>query len=736
MEEFKYASIVLDLALPDPLDYQIPQALLGQIHAGSRVSVPLRGKICGGTVLKLNMTTTLSRLSFIHSVKNDHSQIPQDLLDLGMWMAKYYNTSFSKVIKLLLPPPIRQGMAEKQQLFVKPLLSPKELLAYCTHQKGAKRAVVEVLLKQAKGIFLTQLLEKSHTSKSPVLSLEKEKVIALSPLAIDRSLLTEWDFFPTQPKQLKGEQQEALTAICASLESKQFHSHLLFGVTGSGKTEVYLQAIEFALNQGRSALFLVPEIALTSQTLERLRGRFQEKVAILHHRLSDGERRDTWHNICSGKAPLVIGPRSALFSPVPHLGLIIVDEEHDGAYKQTDEMPCYQGRDVAVMRAKIVQATVILGSATPSIESFTNATLGKYHLNCLTHRADHASLPLIHPVDMKLEYQKNKGFTLFSQKLISSIKQRLDVGEQTVLFLNRRGFHTLLMCLACNQPVLCPSCSMTLTLHKETSSLTCHLCHYEIKDVKVCPCCKAEGCFQFKGAGTEKLEHTLHALFPGARTLRLDADTTRHKGSHDKLFKQFKAGKADILIGTQMVAKGLHFPSVTLVGILNADTSLHIPDFRASEQAFQLITQVSGRSGRGELKGEVILQTSLPSHPLFDHAIKLDYLSFYHDEIKTRQLFNYPPFCHLIKLIFTGKDERAVQQHAHHVRNTLCQQLPSSFEFLPITACGYAKVKDQFRFQCLIKAEKIPLLTPLLKTIHIPSSIRLLVDIDPLSTYF
>ncbi|CAM0117119.1 primosomal protein N' [Rhabdochlamydiaceae symbiont of Dictyostelium giganteum] len=736
MEEFKYVSIVLDLAVPKPLDYQIPEELYGEVHAGSRVIVPLRNKLSTGTVLELKKDSSFLKLSFIHALSQHQTRVPLDLLQLGIWISRYYSAPFSKVIKLLLPPSIRKEMQEKSQLFVKPLLSPQELLSYCVKLQGAKRRIIEILLKNAQGLFLSELLEKSGSSRSTLTSLEKEKIVSLNPLVIDRSLMSTWDFFPTKPKSLNDEQQAALTSIQASLLSRKFHTHLLFGVTGSGKTEVYLQAIEYALSLGLSVLFLVPEIALTSQTLERLRGRFQEKVAILHHRLSDGERRDSWQNIYLGKAPLVIGPRSALFSPVPNLGLIIVDEEHDGAYKQSDEMPCYQGRDVAVMRGKMRGATVILGSATPSLESYSNAALGKYHLNCLTQRADTASLPLIHVVDMKQEYQKASGFTLFSQKLLSSIKERLDLGEQTVLFLNRRGFHTLLTCLSCGNSVQCPSCSMSLTLHKESSSLACHLCNYTVQQMRSCPTCKAQDSFQFKGSGTEKIESTLKLLFPQARTLRLDADTTRHKGSHDKLFKQFRAGKADILIGTQMVAKGLHFPSVTLVGILNADASLHIPDFRASETVFQLVTQVSGRSGRGQLKGEVILQTNLPSHPLFEHAVKQDYEAFYQEEIKIRKTFKYPPFCHLIKLVFTGEDEKLTEKYAKHVRDQLSQKLPSSFEFLPITPCGYAKIKNQFRFQCLIKAEKIPLLSDLLSRIATSSSIRLLIDIDPLSTYF
>jgi primosomal protein N' (replication factor Y) len=614
--------------------------------------------------------------------------------------------------------------------------SKPELAKLCQAQNGPKRDILDVLLKHPKGILLTELLEKTNASRSPVSTLAKQGALSLSPLTIDRSPLESHDFFPTKHKLLNQSQEKAFNHILESLSSQTFQTHLLFGVTGSGKTEVYLQAIDAALNQGRSALFLVPEIALTSQTMERLRSRFQERVAILHHRLSPGERRDSWHKIRSGEISLVVGPRSALFSPLKNLGLIIVDEEHDSAYKQTDEMPCYQGRDVAVMRGKICNATVILGSATPSLESYHNATLGKYHLESLLERADHATLPTVHVVNMKPEYTKARGFTLFSEKLLSSIKERIEIGEQTLLFLNRRGFHTSSSCQACGEALKCPHCSITLTFHKGDNILSCHLCNYETRPLTECPSCKAQDSFKYKGAGTEHVERALHAIFPEVRTLRLDADTTKHKGSHDKMFKQFRAGKADILIGTQMIAKGLHFPSVTLVGILNPDMSLHIPDFRAGEHVFQLITQVAGRSGRSHLKGEVILQTTLPHHPLFLQASRQDYPAFYAEEIEVRKAFNYPPFCHLVKLVFSGEDPKLTEAYAQKVRSQLIQKLPPSYELNPIVPCGYAKIKDSYRFQCLIKGKAVRPVTDFLKTVTAPPSVRLLIDIDPLSTYF
>ncbi len=736
MATHQYAAVVVDLAVPKALDYKIPEDLLARAHPGCRVKVPLRGRFYPGTILELKEKPEIARVSLIQEILPENSSISPDLLKLGLWISSYYCSPFFKVIKQLLPPSIRQGMEAKQQLFVKPLLSKPELAKLCQTKNGSQRDILDVLLKHPKGILLTELLEKINASRSPVSTLAKQGALALSPLTIDRSPLDGHDFFPTKHKLLNHEQEKAFNHILESLSSLTFQTHLLFGVTGSGKTEVYLQAIDAALSQGRSALFLVPEIALTSQTMERLRSRFQERVAILHHRLSPGERRDSWHKIRSGEISLVVGPRSALFSPLKNLGLIIVDEEHDSAYKQTDEMPCYQGRDVAVMRGKICNATVILGSATPSLESYHNALQGKYHLESLFERADHATLPTVHVVNMKPEYAKARGFTLFSEKLLSSIKDRMDIGEQTLLFLNRRGFHTSSSCQACGEAIQCPHCSITLTFHKGDNILSCHLCNYETRPLTECPSCKAQDSFKYKGAGTEHVERALHAIFPEVRTLRLDADTTKHKGSHDKMFKQFRAGKADILIGTQMIAKGLHFPSVTLVGILNPDMSLHIPDFRSGENVFQLITQVAGRSGRSQLKGEVILQTTLPHHPLFIQASRLDYPAFYAEEIAVRKAFNYPPFCHLVKLVFSGEDPGLTEAYAQKLRAQLIQKLPPSYEFNPIVPCGYAKIKNNYRFQCLIKGEAARPVTDLLKTATPPPSVRLLIDVDPLSTYF
>jgi primosomal protein N' (replication factor Y) len=732
-----YATVILDKGLDLPLDY----ALVEKVSVGTRVLVPVQSSFRKGTVVALKDTSSVAKVQPIKEVLSEEALIGPDLFCLADWMSRYYCTSFRKILKVLLPATIRKETQEKEQLFVRRLLPPKKLAKLTitlreNHPSQAK--ILDAIIKRPKGILLTELLEESGTSRSPVTTLEKDGILKIDKLQIDRSPLEDMEFFPTKPKVLSDEQQIALDRIIKNLKS--FQTHLIHGVTGSGKTEVYLQAIAKARKQELGVILLVPEIALTSQTIERLKSRFTEKMGILHHRLSDGERFDIWHGIRKGDIQIVVGARSAIFSPVKNLGLIIVDEEHESSYKQTDEEPCYHARDVAIMRGKFSSATVVLGSATPSLESYANAKAGKYTLSTLMKRAKNASLPEVKVIDMKTEYAKSEGFTLFCSQLIDAIKLRLEKGEQTLLFLNRRGYHTFQMCAGCGETVKCPHCSVSLTFHKKTNHLECHLCSYVIAPPPTeCPICKEVAKLHFKGVGTEQVERTLHALFPDIRTLRMDADTTRHKGSHDLLFKQFRSGKADVLIGTQMIAKGLHFPAVTLVGVLNSDGALNLPDFRSGENVFQLLTQVSGRSGRGDLKGEVIVQSSMKGHPIFQHASKEDYKTFFNEEMEARELFAFPPFSRLTKLIFSGKNEGHVKQIADTFHRSLLKKLPSDFTLYPVIPCGYAKIKDNFRFKLLIKGTNPLLLSSTIKQLrlemHLPRSIRLLVDVDPTSIF-
>ena len=745
MEQFiTYASIILDLAVNKPLDYGISAEQAKLIQPGTRVEVSVKGYLRTGYVLEIKNECEHAAVKPIVNILSDSPLVTPDLLRLSLWISSYYCAPLRDIFRLILPPGVRKGMAPKEQLFVMRGRSRQELRDLCAAlrtKKPAQAIILEAILPVKKGMLLSQLLEETKGSRSTVNTLAKNGLLLLDIVRIDRSPLVNEEYFTTKPKKLNPDQTNALSNIEKSIQHQIFETHLLYGVTGSGKTEVYLQAIDKVLKMGKSTIMLVPEISLTAQTIERFRSRFKEKIAILHHRLSQGERNDEWHRIRSGKAKIVIGARSAIFSPVVDLGLIIIDEEHEQSYKQSDCSPCYQARDVAVMRGKLASCTVVLGSATPSLESYYNAQKGKYTLSILSQRAHTATLPKVLVIDMKKEYEKAKGYTNFSESLLNGIEKRQSKGEQTILFLNRRGYHTTLLCQDCQQTMKCAHCDIPMTFHLGDNCLSCHLCGYrKCPPPTECPACHGKRPLKFRGVGTEQIERALHAIFPSIRTIRIDADTTRHKGSHQKLLRDFGTGKAEVLIGTQMIAKGLHFPEVTLVGVLNSDSSLNIPDFKASETVFQLITQVAGRSGRGIVPGEVIIQTSMPSNGTIQYAAHQDYIGFYQEEIAVRELFNYPPFSHLAKFLLSGKNVKQTQEVAEKFRETLIRFLPSQFEFNPVVPCGYTKVKDLYRFQFLLRGPTMYPLNGALQTFYqkypLPRQIKLFVDVNPSSTFF
>lgn len=738
-----FASVILEVNINKTLDYGVPKELIGKVKPGMKVTVPLRGRPQAGFVHELKGTCDYVPVQPIKALSSSDKLITEEVFDLALWMARYYCTPLNKVLKAILPSSIRKDGQHKQQLSVTRNKTREELANYCVsiRNRYPKQAeILDAMLTVRKGILLTELQEMVDCQRGPINTLVKNGYLAIDTVRIDRSPLEGAEYFKTKPKKLNPAQAEALSNIVKSLEAEKFETHLLYGVTGSGKTEVYLQAIERALQVNKGTIMLVPEISLTPQTVERFRSRFEGQIAILHHRLSQGERFDEWHKIKEGRAKIVIGARSAIFCPLPDVGLIIVDEEHESSYKQSEEAPCYNARDVAVMRGFKSNASVILGSATPSLESFYNAKIGKYTLSKLDNRADNAYKPKVKIVDMKNEYAKAKGFTNFCEDLLDGIKKRQEIGEQTILFLNRRGYHTVLMCKSCGEAIRCEHCDVSLTYHKISSLLACHLCGFTRPKPSSCPKCKSPETMQFKGVGTEQVEKSLYAIFPEIRIIRLDADTTRHKGSHQKLLREFGTGKADVLIGTQMVAKGLHFPQVTLVGVLNSDATLNMPDFRASETVFQLITQVSGRSGRGSLPGEVIIQTCMTDNRTIQLAAKQDYDAFYEEEVVSRDYFNYPPFQRLVKVCFSGTNQELTHKFAVRWGQLLVDGLPKEYEVYPVVASGYAKVKDRFRYHLLIRGPSVSpinhVLTKVAEHLKKPKDIKVLFDIDTLSTYF
>ena len=727
------ASVVLDQNLTKPLDYAIPDVLQETLQVGMRVEVPFRSSVKNATVVALKHTSEFPNLKTITKAMGTAPSMSANLWKLAEWMAAYYCAPMQKTLRCFIPPNARKETAPKKEFLLLLNLTKEKTTEWIIENRNSSMALIlEKLLERPKGLSATELMKECNTSRSPLQTLLTKKWIRKEEKP--EFDLSQEEFFPSREKKLNEEQTACLTKIQKSLSEKQFATHLIHGVTGSGKTEVYLQAIQMALAEGRSAILLVPEIALTSQTIERFRARFQERIAVWHHRRSLGERTLAWEDLQQGKARVVIGARSAIFCPSQNVGLIIVDEEHDTSYKQSEESPCYNGRDVAVMRAHFEGATILLGSATPSLESRYNAEIGKYILSTLRTRATAASLPSIQIIDMKREFEIAGGFTHFSSPLIEALKKRCEMGEQALIFLNRRGYHRHQMCAACREVVKCPHCDLGLTFHKSNNHLRCHLCDFSREVPRSCPTCGAQETLQFKGFGTEHVERSLHALMPGIRTLRMDRDTTRKKDDAEDLYRQFKAHKADVLIGTQMIAKGFHFPAVTLVGVLVADAALSIPDFRSGETVFQLITQVAGRAGRSELAGEVILQTFIPEHPLIHLAAKQDYDGFYAKELEERRMFNYPPFCRIIKITCAGTDEKETESGTLSLHAQIHNANIPDIEILSVIPSAHAKVKDLYRFQFIIKAQKMGALKNVLQSLS--SKIRFKIDVDPISTFF
>lgn len=731
----RVAKVTLDQCLSKTLDYLVPEHLREQIEVGMRVIVPLRGTPKEGTVTELCAESSFSTLAPLSEIVSK-PLVSSNLLLLASWVASYYLAPLRKVLKLLVPSPIRDNKSQKKRSLIHCLKSKEELKVLSSSLRIKKRAqarILDIFLKcEQNNLLLTEILESSKTSKSQIDSLIELGVLSEEKITLDD--LASAEYFISKPKILNSEQEKAFDSIASSLNKEVFSPFLLQGITGSGKTEVYMQAIKKARDLGYGVLVLFPEVALTTQMIERFRSRFSEKIGVYHYRLSEGERADLWNLVEKGEIQIVLGARSSIFLPVKNLKLIIVDEEHETSYKQ-EESPCFNARDVAVMRAKLLKATVVLGSATPSLESYYNALKGKYTHLTLSQRPKSALLPKIHLIDMNREREKNKKLYIFSDPLLSAIKKRAEAGEQSLIFLNRRGYHTSLVCNSCQGCSMCPHCDISLTYHKEINHLRCHLCDYTLNSIpKSCAQCGGNSQMLFKGFGTELVEAQLKKIFPQIRTLRMDADTTRHKGSHEILLKSFKSAKADVLIGTQMIAKGVDFPSVTLVGVLNADQSLHSPDFRASEHLFQLLTQVSGRAGRAELHGEVMIQTYLPSHSLFSHLKNEDLKSFYEEEMKSRELFYYPPFSHIAKLMFSSQDEQKAKEITLFYREKLLKNLPSTFQLLAVVPEVIAKVKGEYRFSFLVKGPSMTLFSKttqhLLDHHPLPTSIKSLIEVD------
>jgi primosomal protein N' (replication factor Y) len=538
---------------------------------------------------------------------------------------------------------------------------------------------------------------------------------------------------------LTCEQNAAVAAIQSALLKREFSVRLLHGVTGSGKTEVYLRAVEHIIAEAEGGvLILVPEVALAPQTVGRVRARFEARgirTVVWHSHLSSGERYDAWHALASGEARVVVGARSAVFAPVKDLRLIIVDEEHEPAYKQ-DEAPRYNGRDVAVYRARLSGAVCILASATPSLESLHNVAQGKYAIDRILHRVDNRTLPRIHVVDMRREHAVNKAIGPISAFLAEHLRERFEKKEQSILFINRRGFATSLLCPDCGHVPQCDHCSIPLTYHRTDERLRCHLCGYEMAVPLDCPECHSRA-IRRRGHGTQRIEDVVQKIIPHARIVRMDADSMSRKNLHRRILNDFRIGKIDILVGTQMIAKGLDFPNVTLVGLVDADQSLHIEDFRAAERTFQLIVQVSGRAGRGELAGEVVIQSHTPYSPPIQFARRGDFEGFQLEEMAQRKAFSYPPFRHLIRHLFKSRNLEKVAFYAEQWARKAEQALGAKVELRGPAAAPIEKIRDEYRYHlwyfCRNVSPVIKEIAALRKTFPMDREVVDVIDVDPMN---
>lgn len=781
-----YYNVYLPLNLDKIFSYRSSQVL----KPGCRVLVSFGGKdIIGISGQELSQIPKGIRFKDVLEVLDSSPIFPEELMQLAAWMADYYHCSIGICLFSMLPSrliPDLTALIKKQEgaqisdpelaellkdglwhqlSQIKAALPRRPVIKLIEQAEDADEIDVErhigskekprfanfVFLKdeldselklpdrQAEALGILQasdgkmaMAELSvHFSYSVIKALAHKGLVKIEACRIDEAPLYEPAAVAPRDITLNSEQQQALDSILEKQGS--FNVNLLYGVTGSGKTEVYLKVMQHYLQQGKSILFLIPEIALTPQMVERFEAEFGPILAINHSKLSQKERLRQWRMIYNSEKRIVVGARSAVFAPLPNLGLVIVDEEHEQSYKQ-ESQPRYHGRDMAIVRAQLSSAQVIIGSATPALESWNNASKGKYHFHVLKNRPFEINMPQVQLVDLREAPHEE----LFSQVLLEAIENTLKQKQQVILFQNRRGYSSFIQCLKCGKIVKCPSCEISMYYHKDTAQLMCHYCGYTMPNPRSCPSCGAFS-FSYGAPGTQKLEQMLKLLFPKASILRLDSDSARKKGAHKQMYRGMKNQEIDILLGTQMISKGLDFPNVTLVGVVLADISLNIPDFRSAERTFQQLTQVSGRSGRAMLPGKVIIQSYNPDHYAISKAAQQDYPAFARQEMKYRQQMNYPPFCRLGRILYSCKDELLLTKEMQSL-SAICKEKLDKMEGLSIlgpTLAPLPKIGGYFRQHLIFKTINHIILDQALKIIKSQfsphSSIRWQADIDPVS---
>ncbi|WP_090856800.1 primosomal protein N' [Paraliobacillus sp. PM-2] len=764
------ANVVVDIPVAQTnriFDYKIPPHLEASVFPGMRVIVPFGPRKIMGYVLQLTDHSDIEKIKSIDDLMDITPVLTPELLHLGKWLADYTLSFYISTFQAMLPQALKASYEKeihrlsnelssdleriigerdhipyqefidsggsyrvlqqaiqagdleviyhvhskettKKHTMIHSILDPlqlEEAIANLPQQAKKKKKILQFFQEHKGPIVKKQLLNQLNTTHSTVKQLINDELLTEEKVEVYRNPYQYREIERTKPLPLMNQQKKVMDEICEALDRTLHRVFLLHGVTGSGKTEVYLQAIQHALEKGKEAIVLVPEISLTPQMVTRFKARFGSKVAVMHSALSKGERYDEWRKIHRKEVQVVVGARSAIFAPFENLGLLIIDEEHETSYKQ-EEHPRYHARDVAIHRATYHNCPVVLGSATPSLESFARAKKGIYHLLSMPERMNEAKMPSVQLVDMRDELHAGNR-SMFSRQLKQAIEERIQRKEQVVLFLNRRGYSTFVMCRDCGYVNNCPHCDIALTYHRNNQRLKCHYCNYEEKMPNNCPECDSDT-IRYFGTGTQKVEEALQEMIPEANVIRMDVDTTRRKGAHEKLLNQFGNHQADILLGTQMIAKGLDFANVTLVGVLAADSLLNLPDFRASEKTFQLLTQVSGRAGRHQLPGEVIIQTYTPEHYSIKLASAYDYESFFKKEMLMRKTYQYPPYFYLTLITVSHPNQAKVMEITKTISLLLRKHLSESVRILGPTPSPLTKIKDRYRYQCMIKYKNEP----------------------------
>ena len=739
-----FAEVIINSNAKDlnkTFDYIVPTELENEIKIGTRVFVPFgnRAKITDGFIINLKKNSEFAKKE-IKKIEHGES-ISLFNINLAKLMARKYFCNISDCIKLMLPPGTSSQdksnrMKEKKGCFVylNKDFSEIEELIINNKIKSEKQIRVLNFLKNNNGIYKSDLEVLSDTSSAVIKTLEKNQFIKFEEKKIDRNPFIGKKIEKDNNKILNEEQKNCFNSINISIQNEEFSQNLIYGITGSGKTEIYLQLINEVFKKNKSAIVLVPEISLTPQMVDRFLARFgEDNIAILHSKLSNGERYDEWQKIKNSDKIIVIGARSAIFAPIKNLGIIIIDEEHDSSYK-SDTTPRYNAKDIGKYLAENNSCPLVLGSATPDIVTMFLAENKKINLFKLTKRANNMNLPNVEVVDMRRELiVGNKS--MISLKLEEKIKNNLLNKKQTILFLNRRGYSTFIMCRECGYVAKCKNCNISLTYHRNVNKLKCHYCGYETRIIQECPNCKSKK-IKYFGTGTQKLEDEVNKLFPEASTIRMDLDTVSKKNSHEIILNKFKNEKIDILIGTQMVVKGHHFPDVTLVGIITADGLLNLEDYRASEKTFQTLVQVAGRSGR-EQHGDVIIQTYNPDHYAVIDSKKQDYDLFYKEEIALRKMLNYPPFCDIIMIHFVGTELNDINKISNFVYKKILQSQKSNFIIYKPVPSPIDKVKNKYRWRIIIKCKLSSKMLDIVnyaitdENIVKSKNTRIIVDINP-----